>query len=305
MAEQLFDAGFLRRLEYLKLVARQHTHSGVAGEHPSPKRGSSLEFAEYRHYQAGDDCRYIDWHVFSRLERLVVKLFSAEEDLTLHLLIDTSGSMGVGTPTTKLAYACKVAVALAYIGLASHDRISLATFHGRLERGPAPKSNRQHIFTLMDYCGRLQATGTTAFSETLAAYARQCQSQSPGRKGSRTAGLAIILSDLLDGAGSAAGLQALRAKRFDLVLIQVLDPQELEPPPGGPLLLRDLESPRSRRVELDAALLMAYEDRLQTYLRNLERSCLRHGIEYLRTSTSVPVEDFILRYLRRGLHLRS
>ena len=111
MAAGLFDSGFLHKLELLTLVSKRRHRQGGSGEHPSIRRGSSLEFFDYRQYQAGDDFRYIDWNVTQRLDRIFVKLFTADEDLTVHILLDSSGSMEYGS-TAKLDYAKKVAAAL-------------------------------------------------------------------------------------------------------------------------------------------------------------------------------------------------
>ena len=110
-AEIFFDADFLGKLERLRLIAKRLSWASAKGEHPSSRKGSSLEFADYRRYQHGDDLRYVDWNVYRRLDRLLLKVFTAEEEMNVYLLIDTSRSMGEGAPT-KIDYAKKVAAAL-------------------------------------------------------------------------------------------------------------------------------------------------------------------------------------------------
>src|SRR5512143_15288 len=129
MAERFFDESFLRRLERLALVARHATAGQTQGERRSPKRGQSVEFSDFRPYVAGDDFRRIDWNAYARLEKFFIKLFVEEEDLSVHLLIDTSRSMDWGEPG-KLEYAARVAGALASIALAGLDRVTITAVGG-------------------------------------------------------------------------------------------------------------------------------------------------------------------------------
>ena len=124
-ADLLFDETFLRRLEQLELASRRLTAGRMKGERRSVRRGQSVEFADYRNYSAGDDLRQLDWNVYARLERLFIKLFVEEEDVTVHVLVDASRSMDFGEPN-KLTFARRAAGALAYLGLAHLDRVSVA-----------------------------------------------------------------------------------------------------------------------------------------------------------------------------------
>ena len=125
--ETFFDAEFLKKLERLRLIAKRLSWANAKGEHPSSRRGFSLEFSDYRRYQQGDDLRYVDWNIYRRLDRLLLKVFTADEEMNVYLLIDTSRSMAEGTPP-KIDYAKKVAAALGYIGLKNLDRVGGAAF---------------------------------------------------------------------------------------------------------------------------------------------------------------------------------
>src|SRR5690242_8595769 len=116
-----FDADFLKRLERLHLIAKRLSWMGAKGEHPSSRKGFSLEFSDYRTYERGDDLRYVDWNIYRRLDRLLLKVFTAEEELIVYLLVDTSRSMAEGDPV-KIDYARRVAAAFGYIGLKNLDR---------------------------------------------------------------------------------------------------------------------------------------------------------------------------------------
>src|ERR1043166_9309110 len=125
--QSFFDAEFLKRLERLHLIAKRLSWAGAKGEHPASRKGFSLEFSDYRTYQRGYDLRYVDWNIYRRFDRLLLKVFTAEEELNVYLMVDTSGSMAEGEPV-KIDYARKVAAAFGYIGLKNIDRGGGAAF---------------------------------------------------------------------------------------------------------------------------------------------------------------------------------
>jgi uncharacterized protein (DUF58 family) len=294
MDKDLFDQDFLSKIEYLSLISRRIFRGQTRGAHASTIRGTSPDFSDYRVYQPGDDFRYIDWNIYSRLGRLFVKLFSEEEDLSVHILLDTSGSMAYGSPR-KIDYARRVGAALGYIALASLDRVGVTTFAAGLSGALAPRRGRMQLFHLLEYMSRIITSGTTDFSRSLEGYALR----------TRQPGLAVIISDMLDPATYERGLLALLYRRFDVVLVQILDREEISPDALGTLRLSDMESGRSVKLTVDKALLSAYRERVGRYLSGLEAFCLKAGIEYLRTSTIVPFEDLVLKYMRQGAHLHS
>jgi uncharacterized protein (DUF58 family) len=294
MDRELFDRDFLKKIEYLSLVSRRLYRGQVRGEHASVARGTSPDFADYRDYQAGDDFRYIDWNVFSRLDRLFVKLFVEEEDLSVHILLDTSRSMEYGGPR-KIDYARRVGAALGYIGITSLDRVGVSAFAAGLTDALAPRRGRMQLFHLLEYMSRVKTSGATDFSRSLEAYAAR----------TRQPGLAIVISDMLDPSGYQRGLLALLYRKFDVVLVQVLDREEISPTEGGTVRLTDLETDRFLKLTIDRRLLSAYRARVGRYLGGIEEFCLKAGIEYLRTSTVVPFEELVLKYLRQGAHLHS
>ena len=292
MENALFDTSFLQKLDYLSLLSKKLHRGDIRGEHTTYRKGASLEFNDFRAYQPGDDFRYIDWNIFSRLDRIFVKLFSSEEDLTIHILVDSSQSMSYGNPR-KIDFACNVGAALGYIGLTNLDRVGVTTFNDTLGNSLVPYRSRKHIYSLFSYFSSLETDGGTNLGSALVRYAR----------GTKRPGLAIVIGDLLDTGGYQDGLMALLYRRFDVVLIQVLDEEELEPTVRGAAALTDSESGRTERVTVDEELLALYRRNVAKYFAELEEFCLTHGIEYLRTTTDVPFEDLILKYLRQGMYL--
>jgi uncharacterized protein (DUF58 family) len=300
MDTALFDTEFLRKLESLAFLARRLYRGEARGAHTSVRRGTSLDFADFRSYQPGDDFRTIDWGIYGRLDRLVVRLYAEEEDLSVHLLLDSSASMSFGSPP-KIDYARRLAAALGYVGIGSLDRVGVTTFAAGLEGGPgrsvAPRRGRAQLFHLLEYMSELAPAGRTDIARSLEEYARR----------SRTPGLAIIITDLLDDSlGSyRRGMQALLFHDFEVVLVHVLDREEIGPSEQGALRLTDMETGQTLPLYVDRSLLAAYRQKVSGFFGEVESFCLKSGIEYLRAATLVPFEDVVLRYLRQGAHLHA
>ena len=224
----VFDEAFLRQLERLMLVSRSAVQGGSKGVRRSAKHGRSVEFADYRDYTLGDDLRALDWNVLARLERLFVKLFIEEEDVTVHVLLDGSASMQAGSPE-KLLFAKRAAAALAYVGLASYDRVSLAVLQGRgARRFPSVRGTGRIFRILAD----LSAVTATAGRTDLASAARHYASQVTQR------GPLILISDLFDPDAQRA-ISELAGTRCEVAVLHVLSPDELDPPLDGDLRLVD------------------------------------------------------------------
>ncbi len=291
MASELFDSEFIQKLEYLSIMTKKLFRGRFRGEHRTYKKGSSLEFHDYRSYQPGDDFRYIDWSIFSRLDRLFVKLFRAEEELTIHLLIDASTSMDYGSPS-KIDYAKRVGAALAYIGMLNLDRV-LASSFTNVVTSSVGLSRIGGVPRLFSFFEELSTEGVTDFNSALSTYAGS----------SRRPGLAIVLSDLMDPAGYEEGLSALLYSGFDIMVLHLLSEEEIEPPEEGALRLVDSETGREVRVMVDKGVRRAYAERLSAFFERVERFCMSRGIEYVRASTIVPFEDLVLKYLRQGMYL--
>ena len=162
-----FPPEFLAQLERLSLLSRRAFRGSVKGERRSPRRGHSVEFADYRAYGPGDDLRYVAWNVYGRLDRLHVKLFVDEEDLCLHLLVDASASMRFGTPS-KLEYAVRAAAALGFVGLVNHERVGVGILRERASEGWPPARGRNQVVGLLDFLGHVEPAGPTRLNEALA-----------------------------------------------------------------------------------------------------------------------------------------
>jgi uncharacterized protein (DUF58 family) len=286
-----FDEQFLKKLEYLYVVAKKVFVGRLRAERRSRKTGSGVEFADHRNYTAGDDLRYLDWSVYGRLDKLLLRLFEEEEDLHIYLLLDASASMRANG---KLDYAERICAALAYIGLAKLDRVSIVPFGGggaqsQKERLP-PSRGKAQIFKVFQFLSSLEATGTTELSHALESFVHQTKRR----------GLAIVVSDFYDPAGYEDGLNLLRYHRFEPTVLQVWSAAEARPSLRGDLELVDVESGVAREVTVTERQLTAFARAHADYCARLEAFCGGRGIPYYRADVAVPFEELVLRMFREG-----
>ena len=284
---QLFDEAFLRRLEQLELASRRLTAGRMKGERRSVRRGQSVEFADYRTYAAGDDLRQLDWNAYARLERLFVKLFVEEEDVTVHVLVDASRSMDHGTPN-KLDAARRAAAALAYLGLASMDRVSVAFLGDGAATELRPirgKARAADLFAFLSEPRRERLTG-------LAAAARSYAGRMHG------SGPLILVSDLMD-AGYLDALRALAATRSPLSVLHLLAPDETDPdmPPDARLI--DNETGQAVQVSGDDDLVERYRTRLADWQNEISTFVARRGGAYVPVTSDIDLTDLLFDVLRR------
>ncbi len=291
--ELLFDETFLRKLEQLELLARKIFRGLLRGERTTQRRGHGLEFADFRHYRPGDDFRHIDWNIYSRLDQLFLRLHACEDDATLHLIVDTSASMGFGDPS-KFDHARRLAAALAYIALVNLDRVAVNAFADGLGARLPPAKSRQQTARLLAFLRELRCGGATRLNASLRDFATRA----------RSPGLTILISDLLGVEQAQEGIEALCYAGHEVVVIQLLADSEIDPPLEGALQLVDAETGEEVEVTVDQNLRRLYQQRLERQLDDLERFCRRRGVEYLRASTAIGFEDVVLKYLRQGTHLR-
>lgn len=291
--ETLLDPGMMRQLEQLELVVRRLNAGRTKGEKRSKRRGTGTEFADYRDYAQGDDPRHIDWNVWGRLDRLFLRVYHEEEDLRLSIHVDTSRSMGWGTPS-KLLYAKRLAAALAYAALSAMDRVTLeAGAAGNVDR-LRPLRGKRQLPQVVDFLRNLKAEGGTDLKGGL----RQMfmRNALPGMK--------VVISDFLDKQGFEAALKWLLRAEDRGVVLHVLSPEEVKPELVGDLALEDCEDGELTEVSITAGLLRSYETGLKALVGGLKDYCRRRGLAYVFVPTNTPLERVILNALRAAGVLR-
>jgi len=314
--EELIGPDLAARLDRLDLFSRKVLAGKLPGERRSKRRGQSIEFDDFREYASGDDLRHIDWNAFARLDRLFVKLFRAEEDLALNLVVDASRSMDVGTPN-KLVYASRLAMALAYVGLVNQNRVSLS-----LVGHPGDSSGVRPLSPLR---GRPGVALAGAFLiNALSAHAPVAEGTAPAPEAVFSAGMRrlsmaraprgimVVISDFLFDAeeglnylapGSALGT-------LDVFCVQTLAPGELDPAVEsarglvGDLRLTDIETGAAAEVTITPDAVARYRANLDAHTARLRTACFQRGIAFVPVSTAVPVEQLVTNTLRKGGLLR-
>ena len=290
--QQLFDSSFLRKLDRLALLTKRAMAGEMQGERRSPRRGSSVEFADFRPYVAGDDIRQIDWNLYARMDRFYLKLMVAEEELTIHLLVDNTASMDWGEPN-KLTYARRAAGAFGYIALSSLDRVTVtALAAGGARQMPGVRGKRGAL-PLFDFLQKLPAGEGGSLLTTCRRYVQTV----------RNAGPLLLCSDLMDPDWQEA-LRALTSRPFEITILHTLAPQELRPEIDGDFRLLDAEGGAPIEITADLDVLRRYDENLRAWRDEIESFCNGRGITYIFIDTSVPVEDFVLSTLRRRGVLR-
>jgi uncharacterized protein (DUF58 family) len=289
----LLDESFLRKLDVLSMVTRRPVFGQLRGGHRSRRTGSGMVFTDFRPYSAGDDIRHIDWGIYLRLDRLILRLFEEEADLPIYLFVDASLSMDYGTPA-KLAYARQLAAALSYVALLNHDRLNLVAFaDGVVQLLPTRRGKNQapQAFRFLE---SIQASGKTSLQSTLRRFFG-----SP-----RTRGLVVVVSDFLDPDGVEPAFAVLRRFRHEVAAIHVVAPEEREPQLPEEVVLVDAEDGTTSELEVTHGLLEAYREMFRRHVREIEAYCRKYGWAYVQARTEVPFEDLMLKLLRREGLLR-
>lgn len=274
----LLEPALLARLERLQLVTRRPLVGHLAGEHRSRRHGTSLDFADYREYHPGDDFRRIDYNLLARLDVLLIKLFEADDDLGVRLLVDTSASMG---SDEKLLQAQRVAAALGFVALVRRDVVSLSMFPH--DRPSARYIGRQAAPRLLEDLESLSAVGETAMSNAMIRHLAR-----PGKPG-----LTVLVSDLLSSEWDAT-IARPTARGGDLVVVHVLARSDVEPTLFGDVDVVDREDTTRVPVSLSADTLARFRAGATRWLDDVASRCRQVGAGYVRVFADDDIERVLL-----------
>lgn len=292
MAE-LFPADFLKSLESLQLLARQISRGRMRAERRSVKRGSGLEFADYRQFTPGDDIRAIDWSAFARGRHLLLKLFEEEEDLYVHLLLDCTASMRWGTPA-KFDPARQIVAGLAYLALANLDRASVTPITPSSQQNPwLPSRGRARFLRLLRY---LEACEPDPGGCEFAVAVNRWLASRPRR------GLVIWVTDGWGASQEDAflALDRLRYARHDLGVVHLRHADELVAGELGEFEYEDTESGETKMLIVDRSAAAAYAAEVAGYEERLREYCRKHGIAFLEANAAEPAAEILRRSLLQG-----
>ena len=277
------DPDFLDELGRFGAVLDRQAAALRQGDQESPRVGEGLTFSDYRSYTPGDDTRLIDWKLFARTEEYFIKEFEEERSLTVHLLVDASGSMDYGEAATrKFDYAAKLALGFGYLTAENNDEYRIHTFRDAADRLDAGRSNRGELLAVIDQLNATDPAGETAFDEVLSAHAERIRSRS----------LVVVFSDFLaDPERIEEGVAALTRKDVDVLLVRVVAPAERDPPIAGDTLFDDPESDATKRSYFSEGLAASYRRRLDGHIEAVSQRAAGLGADHVLVETDADYFD--------------
>ncbi|MCD8208664.1 MAG: DUF58 domain-containing protein, partial [Bacteroidales bacterium] len=285
MEGSLINDAFFSRLETLSLNLRTNLSGYFGGKHLVSTYGQTVEFADFREYQLGDDIRRIDWNLYSRFEKYYMRLFTDERQMQIQIFLDTSASMGRDNPK-KAAYATAVAAAMGFLAVHNMDKLSLNIMNGTSCENP--------YGTIV---------GKDAFFRAIGGYENavfdgecdinKCVTSCPDTGAG--SGLSVIVSDFFDDRDWKKAVDYLSYMKRQILLVQVLSPEEADPSYDGRIHLIDMETSdindeRNMKLRITRAMLMSYKEALKDHIESIRRYCARVGADFITLRTDTPIE---------------
>jgi uncharacterized protein (DUF58 family) len=290
------DPAVVARLAHLDVRARLVVEGFIAGMHRSPFHGFSVEFAEHRPYMPGDPLKNLDWKVWARSDRYLVKQYTEETNLRCHLLLDLSGSMGFRSPRaslSKLEYAQSLAAALAYLMIHQQDAVGAMLFADRPLHYVPARAVRSHLDVMLKSIGGMAPAGRTRLGPALHELAERIKRR----------GLQILCSDLMDDPAEVlSGLQHFRHRHHEVIVFHLLDPDEVDFPFTDTSTFVDLESGERLTTE-PWEIARRYREKLEAWSEFYRRHCRERRIDYVRLDTRTPFDRALLAYLEKRARL--
>ncbi len=289
--DELFDPGFLDRLRTLALRLRKRKQLMRRGTQSSPATGFTREFKDYRHYTPREDYRAIDWRLYARLDKLFVRLYEETQELNLHILVDVSSSMAEPY-ADKRRQALRFAVALAYLGLASQQRVSFYTMSDTVKMELPPLRGQGNIEKIIQTASRLKFSGLTNLQRSFEEF----------RPTRQRYGVIFVISDFFGRDVNAANEAISRAAAWpgECHFLQVIHPKERQPDLEGEVELAEVETGERRRFWLTRRDVQRYVDTFDAFVESLSNECASRGIDFMQCQSDEPFEQKFLDLLNRG-----
>ncbi|MBU0952482.1 MAG: DUF58 domain-containing protein [Elusimicrobia bacterium] len=276
------DPATLLKLGKLPLRAKYVVEGVISGMHKSPSKGYSLEFAQHREYSQGDELRHIDWKVFGRTDRFFVKQYEEETNLRAYILLDTSNSMAFKSENNidKFTYGINLAACLSYLLLRQEDSVGLTVFDEKIGKFITPRAQFDQFSNIVKTLENISPSSTTGISKVLNEFSSHLKRR----------GLIMLISDLFDSPQEVIrSLKQLRFKHHDVVVFQLLDPQESNFDYSGPVIFEGLETPDSVQTETDD-IHTQYKNLFDRFIDEYKTGFRSSGIDYYPIMTNTPIE---------------
>ena len=279
---------FLQKLERLSVLTKKPVSGHLRGQHRSKRTGSGMIFSDYRPYVDGDDTRNLDWGIYLRLDRLVMRLFEEEADRPVYIFVDVSESMNFGNPN-KLEFAQTFAAAIAYVSLINHDRVSLTTYAGDICQSIPAQRGKKQIWRTMHALSQIKPAGDTNLTAGLKNFFGA----------SKKRGLVVIVSDFLEAMKYQDCFLPLHRGNHEVFVVQVSSPQERDPSTIDDVQLVDAESGGTADTLGQLKLLEMYRTEFFKHRREIEDYLGRQGWNYLSAETDTALEHIFCKVLRK------
>ncbi len=284
-----FDPEILSKISNLTISAQTVVQGVLSGIHKSQYKGSSIEFLEHKKYSQGDDIKQIDWKLFARSDRHYIKQFEDETNIRSCVCVDSSGSMGYKSAgVSKFEYALILAASLSYLIINQSDAAGLFAFGG--DGGGnyiPPRSDFAHFNYIIEELKKLRPRGKSDIAEAIMSFS--------GKTEKRLS--LIVISDFFDDADKMINaLKQYRCKKNDVILLQILDPYELEFPFDKPTRFVSMEDERSLSVD-PKVIREDYLAKIKGFIKHLRQQCLLNRIDHCVVNTADPVDKTIMNYL--------
>lgn len=296
MASSYLNSEFFNRLETLALHMKPDLRGFFGGKHLVKSYGQTIDFADYREYNLGDDIRRIDWNLFARLNKHYIKLFTDERQMHVRIFLDCSASMGLDP--LKGQYVVSAMAALGYLAIRNMDKLSLYFLKGDAAENPFGKIiGKDSFFRAMTELEKVSFAGETDFSPAIT----RCDFESASD------GLSIVISDFMTDSDWKRAVKYLRSGKRQVLLLQVLSPDEISPDYMGRNHLMDVEAedpldPRHLRMRITRSMLLSYDDVMREIFEDIKKFSVSQDVDYVSVRTDVPIEQMLFRnLLERGI----
>ncbi len=282
----MIDTSFLQEIKKFDLVIKKRVISQYSGERESEHTGEGLIFKDFKDYVMGDDFRAVDWKVYARTDKLFIRRYEEERNMTIHIIIDSSGSMDYGDKVTKFEYASMIGLGLAFLAIKNNEKYELSTFAEKMQM-LNPKKGKSQLVTTIDYLNRIKPQGKSKFLESIDSFKKRLKSKS----------MIVILSDFLyDTEEIDRVVNAL--KRSQLELVQILDKGEVNLNLQGDNMLKDSETGGILRTFISNRLKQNYKNNMEHHSKKIKDICDRAGADYVQVNNSMRVFDSMYEVLK-------
>ena len=277
----MIDPSFLDELKELNFVVRQRISSVYAGGRPSIKHGRGIEVVDYREYLPGDDFRLIDWRIYGRTERLHIRRFEEEKDLVMHILVDASASMDFKTEKiSKFDYAGSIAAGLGFISMHNQEKFAVGLYSSGLVEVVQPRKSKSHLFDVIDLLNSVKLSGTTDLGVSASQYCKLIKSRS----------FSVVISDFVEDLDSIReGLYRMGKHSKEMMIVQVLDPWELDLGWRDDIKFKDLETGEIKRTFISPGFRKDYAKRVRDHNAQVQQICRDLGVEFVTLTTNTPI----------------